>query len=351
MMVLGSVPDPMLRFHYRTGSGLNAGPSEGLKISTILNWFLSVVYRGSPGSLHLLINGEKSGVLGMAPVTVDNQSAVKTLPIIVVDGDGPNVGRGWLKELSMEIQPVNKVEVKSKLRLDEVLEKHAEVFKEELGQLRGPKAKIQVDSEAQPRFYKPRPIPYAVKPLVEQELQRLVEEQIIQPVQISDWAAPIVPVMKPDGSVRICGDYKLTVNRVSSLEQYPILKKEDLFANLVGGQRFSKLDMSHAYQQIVLDESSRKYVTISTHKRLYTYSRLPFGVSSGPAIFQRTMEGILKGIPHATVYLDDILLSGSTEEEHLKNLEVLQRRTPPRVRALKTDTTQSKSPEDGHHPE
>ncbi|KAI4895675.1 hypothetical protein NFI96_020671 [Prochilodus magdalenae] len=271
--------------------------------------------------------GEKLGVLGRIQVTVEYEGATKILPLIVVEGDGPNLlGRAWLKELALEIHPIHKVAVKCKLKLEEVLGEHADVFKEELGQLKGTKATIQVDKEAQPKFYKPRPVPYAVKPLVEQELQRLVEEKIIEPVQFSDWAAPIVPVIKPDGSIRICGDYKVTVNRVSSLEQYPIPRVEDLLASLAGGEKFSKLDMSHAYQQIVLDEGSRKYVTINTHKGLYTYSRLPFGVASSPAIFQRTMEGILQGIPNVAVYLDDILVSGPTEEEHLHNLkEVLQR--------------------------
>uniref|UniRef100_A0A3B1IIS6 ribonuclease H n=1 Tax=Astyanax mexicanus TaxID=7994 RepID=A0A3B1IIS6_ASTMX len=84
--------------------------------------------------------------------------------------------------------------------------------------------------------------------------------------------------------------------------------------------------MSHAYQQVVLEEDSRKYVTINTHKGLYTYTRLPFGVASSPAIFQRTMEGILGGIPNVAIYLDDILCTGPNEQEHLKTLEeVLQR--------------------------
>ncbi|RXN12042.1 putative protein K02A2.6-like protein [Labeo rohita] len=172
----------------------------------------------------------------------------------------------------------------------------------------------------------PRRIPFAVKPLVEAELQRLVEEKIIEPVQFAEWAAPIVPVKKTDGSIRICGDYKITVNRASSVEQYPIPKVEDLFAQLAGGQKFSKLDMSHAYQQIMLDESAKKYVTVNTHKGLYAYCRLPFGVASSPAIFQHTMEGILQNIRHVTVYLDDILVTGANDEEHLKNLEEVLRR-------------------------
>ncbi|KAL7853111.1 hypothetical protein SRHO_G00188960 [Serrasalmus rhombeus] len=271
--------------------------------------------------------GEKLGVLGMAQVKVQHGNKEKNLPVVVVGGEGPNLlGRSWLQELAMMDQLVNKVKSQPKLQLEGILERHAEVFKEGLGQLKGVTAKINVDREAQPRFCKPRPVPYAVKPLVESELQRLLDDKIIEPVQVAEWAAPIVPVRKPDGSIRICGDYKLTVNRASRVDQYPIPKVEDLFAQLNGGQHFTKLDMSHAYQQVVLEEESRKYVTINTHKGLYTYTRLPFGVASSPAIFQRTMEGILGGIPNVAIYLDDILCTGPNEQEHLKTLEeVLQR--------------------------
>ncbi|VDI58342.1 Hypothetical predicted protein [Mytilus galloprovincialis] len=103
----------------------------------------------------------------------------------------------------------------------------------------------------------------------------------------------IVPIVKPDKSVRICGDYKVSINQVSKLDNYPIPKTDDLYATLSGGQAFCKLDLSLAYQQIVLDEESRKYVTINTHKGLYQYNRLPFGVLSAPGVFQRTMENLL----------------------------------------------------------
>ena len=75
-----------------------------------------------------------------------------------------------------------------------------------------------------------------------------------------------------------------------------------------------------------MDEDSRKYITINTRKGLYQYNRLPFGVSSAPAIFQRTMEGILRGIPNVSVYIDDILATGASDKEHIKTLnEVLSR--------------------------
>ena len=140
--------------------------------------------------------------------------------------------------------------------------------------------------------------------MVEKELQRLETLGILKPVKSSKWAAPIVPVLKPDRkSIRICGDYKLTANKASRLEQYPLPKVEDLFSTLAGDITFTKLDMSLAYQQLVLDDDSKEIVTINTHKglftRLFSYQRLPFGVSSAPGIyiyiFQRTMETILAG--------------------------------------------------------
>ena len=85
----------------------------------------------------------------------------------------------------------------------------------------------------------------------------------------------------------------------------------------------SKLDLAQAYLQIPLDEASRTMVAINTSRGLYRYNRLPFGVSSAPAIFQRTVENVLQGIPHASVCLDDILVMGLTDKEHLQNLDTV----------------------------
>ena len=99
--------------------------------------------------------------------------------------------------------------------------------------------------------------------------------------------------LKPDRkSIRICGNYKFTANKASRLEQYPLPKVEDLFSTLAGGITFTKLDMSQAYQQLVLDDDSKEIVTINTHKGLFSYQCLPFGVPSAPGIFQRIMETI-----------------------------------------------------------
>ena len=95
--------------------------------------------------------------------------------------------------------------------------------------------------------------------------------------------------------------------------QLPVTRIEDIFPSLADGKTFSKLDLAHAYQQLPLDEKSKSYVVINTHKGLYRFNRLPFGVSSAPAIFQRMIESILGELPHVSVYLDDILVTGESE--------------------------------------
>ena len=133
-------------------------------------------------------------------------------------------------------------------------------------------------------------------------------------------------VPKRDGSIRLCGDYKVTVNPVLDVDKYPLPRPEDIFATLTGGKKFTTLDLSHAYNQLILDEVSRKYVVVNTHHGLYRYTRLPFGIASAPALFQRVMDQILQGMEKVTCYLDDILITGTSDEEHLMNLsEALQR--------------------------
>ena len=93
-----------------------------------------------------------------------------------------------------------------------------------------------------------------------------------------------------------------------------------------GAKYFSKLDLTSAYFQMPLDPASREYVTVNTHKGLFQYNRLPFGVASAPAIFQRQMETLPQGVEGVSVYIDDIIISGATLEEHLSRLaEVLSR--------------------------
>ena len=133
------------------------------------------------------------------------------------------------------------------------------MFQDALGTLQNFKAHIYSDPTAKPKYCKARPIPYAVKAKVKEELDWLVAQGTLEPVQMSEWASPIVPVVKPDKkSVRICGDIKQTVNPVARLDRYPIPKVEDLFVKLTGGCTFTKIDPSQTYLQLPLDDESKK---------------------------------------------------------------------------------------------
>ena len=107
-----------------------------------------------------------------------------------------------------------------------------------MGELKGMRAKLTVKENAHPVFLKARQVPYALRPHVEAELAKLQQENINSPVQTSEWATPIVPVPKKNGEVRICGDFKITVNANLNVDHYPLPNVGDVFATLAGGQHF-----------------------------------------------------------------------------------------------------------------
>ena len=218
------------------------------------------------------------------------------LELVVVKQDSPCLlGRDWLKAIKIDVNFIHTV-VASVTNIQQLSTIHATLFKEGLVLFKGIVTKLLLDptGEKQPKFYKARTVPFALKERIEKELGCLLAEGIISPVFSSEWAAPIVPVVKQDGSVRICFDYKLTANRVITLESYPIPRIEELFASLSGGVKFSKLDLKNVYLQLELEKN-------------------------------RAIETLLQGIPYTCAYFDDIVVTGKTDDEHLQNLQVVFR--------------------------
>ena len=147
---------------------------------------------------------------------------------------------------------------------------------------------------------------------------------MIKKTDKSSWASPFVVVPKSNNTVRICGDYKATINQSVGDEPYVLPTTQDLYTALVGSKVFSKLDLSHAYAQLNAHKESQEYMTISTHKGLYSYLKLPYGVKSSPKIFQAKIDQILLGIEKCVCKQDDVLVCGNDWQENLKILaEVL----------------------------
>ena len=223
-----------------------------------------------------------------------------------------------------------------KEKVTQVLQNFSTVFQENLGSVTGIQANLILKDDAKPVFTKARPLSYAMRPKVEKELDRLEQEGVIFKVPTSDWAKSIVPIVKRSGDVRICGDFKVTINPQLQIEQYPLPRIEDIFASLSGGERFTKIDLTQAYLQLEVDEESKKYLTINTHKGLCRYNKLLFGIASAPAIWQRTIDQILQRLEGVYCTLDDMVITGKNDKEHLNNLsKVLQRLEEFNLRANK----------------
>ena len=101
---------------------------------------------------------------------------------------------------------------------------------------------------------------------------------------------------------------------------YPLPTADDIFAKLANGKYFSKIDLSSAYLQLALTEESKDKLTINTPKGLYQYERLLFGVSTAPSIFQSIMDRVLQGLNGVCCFLDDILISTDSLENHVTML-------------------------------
>ena len=272
-------------------------------------------------------SGEEIHINGLinCDVTLDGQS--KQLSLYVVQGgEKPLFGREWIHELELDTVTVNKLKCQPLQQVEHLKAKYKDIFSPELGKLKGIKAKLHLKENFTPKFVKARPVPYALKPKIDKELDNLVEKGILEKVSYSDWATPIVPVPKPNGSVRICGDFKVTVNPVLEIDRYPLPRTEDIFASLSQGQMFSKIDLKDAYLQIEVDDSTKELLTINTHRGLFRYTRLAYGTASAPAIFQRTIEQVMSGVPGTQVILDDMIVTGKTDQEHLENFEMVFQR-------------------------
>ena len=177
-----------------------------------------------------------------------------------------------------------------------------------------------------PRFCKPRTVPFAVQEDLNQAYDGGIAKEIWKPVTFNEYGTPVVPVRKqsqpnqPSGAVRVCGDYSVFINGQLETHRQPMPLPEDLMRRLDGTYYFSKVDIADAYNQIELGPESQRRLALSTHRGVLLQTRLLFGISSATGYFQDVMNQLTSDLPGVAVYLDDILISGKTAEDHLNNL-------------------------------
>ncbi len=175
---------------------------------------------------------------------------------------------------------------------------------------------VELKEDAKPVIHPPRKVPIALKGKLKNELDRLDKLGIIKKVdKPTDWVNSLVIVEKPKGDLRLCLDPK-DLNQAVKREHYQIPTIDELSCELAGAQYFSVLDANSGFWQIELDGDSVDLCTFNTPFGRHAFKRLPFGLHSAPEVFHKYMIQMIDGIEGTMCYIDDILVSGKTKEEH-----------------------------------
>lgn len=312
------IEDRIVRMEVDTGAYITAiSEFDKNEIFPDLNIEKSDLKLNSYGEIKL----ELLGVLKNLNVKFSNLN--KKVDCYVMKGKGPRlIGRQWLKIFGK--WPMNLISDNVNIHCLEndvktqMIEKYPSVFSEGQGCYTGRKVHLTFRDDVKPVQLKPYHAPFALAPKIEAELDRLIKAGNLEPIAVSKWATPVLPVYKKDkDQVRLCGNFKLTVNPQLIIKRHPIPIKEKIFKTLQVGKEWSQLDLSHAFMQFRVDDESKEALTIITHKGLFCYTKLPEGIASSPDECQDILEEILRGIPNTEVYIDNIFCTGRTREEHL----------------------------------
>ena len=171
----------------------------------------------------------------------------------------------------------------------------------------------------QPLAAHPHRVPDKWKEGVRHEILKLEEQGIIVRSK-SPWASPIVPVPKPDGTIRICIDYR-RLNSITIKDPYYMVTLEEILDRVGNSSVMSKIDLSKGYYQIEVHPGSMDKTAFVSFVGKFSFTRMPFGLANAPAIFQRVMESVLEGCyDFSAPYIDDVIVFSSSVEEHALHL-------------------------------
>ena len=169
--------------------------------------------------------------------------------------------------------------------------------------------------------------PYRQSKEQRQATQKMVAELLEQGIisrSTSPWASPICIVRKKDGSPRLCVDFR-EVNKHLSVPKYPLPRIDDVLQSFEGKKFFSVLDLTSGFWQIPIKKEDRHKTAFVTSEGLFEWNRMPFGLASSPAYFQRLMDLVIQGMKWtcAIAYVDDIIIFSDTLDAHVRDLQQL----------------------------
>lgn len=284
--------------------------------------------------------GDGIRILGKVVVSISHgrEAADGMSLYIVEDGRATVLGRDWIRALKLNVLELDQVRRTNVGNFSscvhsvsvpqvgkdiaEIETRFAERFQKIVGKMPTDELKgiLRLRPNARPIFIKARTVPYALREKADEELDTLEREGVITQISHSDWGAPLVIVVKPNGSLRLCVDYKIGVNPQIEDAHYPIPKIDEILNELRDSKYFCVLDLYKAYLHIPVDEETAKIQTISTHKGTYRVNRLSMGIKSAPSEFHRILNQILREVEGTVMYFDDIIIFAKEYGECKKRL-------------------------------
>lgn len=230
-----------------------------------------------------------------------------SLELVVLESERefkPLLGRDWLSVIFGNWKSFFEISAIRTDASENFILEYPKVFDDDYsGVIKDFVADISIDRNATPIFHGAYTVPYGLRDKVDKELTRLLDCGILTQVKYSKWASPLVVVEKKNGSLRLCMDCRVTVNKYVNSNNYPLPLVDDILNEFSRCQFFSKIDLAGAFSQLKVDEKSQEYLTINTQKGLLRYTRMPFGIKSAPAIFQRVIDQIVKDLPLVKAYI------------------------------------------------
>jgi len=239
--------------------------------------------------------------------------------VYVVQGNGGSLlSFKTASELGLIKLNINSVhESSDAVTITHLEEKFPELFKG-IGKLKHHQVQLHIDPNIKPVAQQHRRVPFHLQKMVEAEIQEMLDNDIIEKAEgPTPWMSPIVTPLKPNDKtkVRVCCDMRL-VNKAILRERHVTPTMEDIIHDLNGAKWFSKLDLSHAFNQLELTPESRYITCFSTHVGIFRYKRMCFGLSCASELFQETLSQVLRGIQGVKNICDDIIIFGCTKSDH-----------------------------------